>query len=204
MQLLHYPAITRAPPCLGWQYRSAARPGARRHAWGTIGSLRLTAASTSRSVSLSHATQAHPSSHEGVRVPTGCLAGPASGQRQRGQRSPGVRMAGGTLCALYPCGKLRNLSIAAVSRSSLASCRDCRATVPGLSVFGVPTRAWGSTSERAATEPHARGPARRSLRCGHGPAERWEEIPEPAGCGSEGSSFTNRGSWNRGVCLHRR
>ena len=87
-----------------WVGSTGLRPatGLRRHAWGTIGSLRLTAASTSRSASLSHAIRAPLMSHEGIGFPTGCLAGPASGQRQRGQRGPGVRMAGGTLCALYP------------------------------------------------------------------------------------------------------
>ena len=57
-------------------------------------------------------------------------------------------------------------------------------------------------SGRAATEPHNGGAARRSLRSGHGSEERWDEIPEPAGCGNEGSSFTNPGSWHRRVRSH--
>ena len=73
----HYSAGVRRPAWVGSAGLRPA-PGLRRQAWGTIGSLRLTAASTSRSASLSRATQAHPSSHEGVGVPTGCLAGPAS------------------------------------------------------------------------------------------------------------------------------
>ena len=154
--------------------RPAAGPGVM--PLGTVRSLRLTAVSTSRSAPLSYDARAPLSSHRGVRVPTGCLAGPASGQRQCGQLDPGVRPAGGTLCALYPCRNLRNLSIAAVSRSSLASCRDCRATVPGPSVVGVPTKAWGSTIERAAKEPHQRGAARWPLRSGHGFQERREEV----------------------------
>ena len=85
----HYSAGVRRPAWVGSAGLRPA-PGLRRQAWGTIGSLRLTAASTSRSASLSRATQAHPSSHEGVGVPTGCLAGPASGPRRRGQRGPGV------------------------------------------------------------------------------------------------------------------
>ena len=154
--------------------RPAAGPGVM--PLGTVRSLRLTAVSTSRSAPLSHDARAHPSSHEGVGVPTGCLAGPVSAERQRGQRGPGATLTCGTLCALHPCGNLRNPSIAAVFRSSLASCRHCRVTAPGLSVPGVPTRARGSTSERAAKEPHPRGAARWPLPSGPGFQERREEV----------------------------
>ena len=60
----------------------------------------------------------------------------------------------------------------------------------------------GPATGRAATEPQNGGAARRSLRSGYGSAERWDEIPGLAGCGNEGSSFTNRGSCHRGVGLH--
>ena len=113
----------------------------------TIGSFRLTPASTSRSAPLSYGARAPPSSQRGSSSPKVSSAGPASGQRQRGKRGPGVRITSETLCALYPCRKRRNPSIAAVFRSSLANCRDCRAAVPGLSVPGAPLEARASHRE---------------------------------------------------------
>ena len=154
--------------------RPAAGPGVM--PLGTFRSLRLTAVSTSRSAPLSYDARAPLSSHRGVGVPTGWVAGPVSAERQRGQRGPGATLTCGTLCALYSWGNRRNPSIAAVFRSSLASCRDCRATVPGPSVVGVPTKAWGSPIERAAKEPHQRGAARWPLRSGPGFQERREEV----------------------------
>ena len=41
----------------------------------------------------------HPRQHG---FPTGCLAGPGSGERQRGQRGPSEGPGCGTLCALHP------------------------------------------------------------------------------------------------------
>ena len=60
----------------------------------------------------------------------------------------------------------------------------------------------GPATGKAATGPPTQDAARRSFRSVHGSAKRWDEIPGPAGCGNEGSSFTNRGSWNRGVGSH--
>ena len=60
----------------------------------------------------------------------------------------------------------------------------------------------GPATGKAATGPPTQDAARRSFQSVHGSAKRWDEIPEPAGCGNEGSSFTNRGSWHRGVGLH--
>ena len=153
--------------------RPAAGPGVM--PLGTVRSLRLTAVSTSRSAPLSYDARAPLSSHRGVGVPTGWVAGPVSAERQRGQRGPGATLTCGTLCALYPCGNLRNRSIPAVFSSSLASCRHCRVIVPGHSLVSVQTKAWGSTSERAA-EPRQWGAARWPLRSGPGFQERREEV----------------------------
>ncbi len=150
--------------------RPAAGPGVM--PLGTVRSLRLTAVSTSRSAPLSYDARAPLSSHRGVGVPTGWVAGPVSAERQRGQRGPGVGPDWGTLCALYSWGNRRNPITAAVFRPSFASCLDCRVTAPGPSVVGIPTKAWGSPSERAAKEPHPRGAALWPLRSGHGFAER--------------------------------
>ena len=167
--------------------RPAAGPGVM--PLGTVRSLRLTAVSTSRSAPLSYDARAPLSSHRGVRVPTGCLAGPASEQRQRGQRGPGVRMACGTLCALYPCGNLRNPIIAAVFRSSLASCRDCRAN-----------RTWafgGWHSKQGMGQLEGKGDEAPSAgRCPKVVEVRtW--IRRAGGYGNVESSSTDRGGWHR-------
>ena len=147
----------------------------------TITSPRLTPVSTSRSAPLSHAIRAPLMSHKGVGVPTGCLAGPASGQRQRGKRGPGVRITSETLCALYPCRKRRNPSIAAVFKSSLANCRDCRAAVPGLSVPGAPLEARASHREGGdGAPPRGRRPTVVEVRT-------WvmgADVREQEGCGN--------------------
>ena len=60
----------------------------------------------------------------------------------------------------------------------------------------------GPATGKAATGPPTQDAARRSFQSVHGSAKRWDEIPEPAGCGNQGGSFTNRGSWPRGAGLH--
>ena len=82
--------------------RPAAGPGVM--PLGTVRSLRLTAVSTSRSAPLSYDARAPLSSHRGVGVPTGWVAGPVSAERQRGQRGPGATLTCGTLCAFTPAG----------------------------------------------------------------------------------------------------
>ena len=81
----------------------------------------------------------------------------------------------------------------------LHSC--CEAHVRGVADVGSCSPARRAAGGRRRS-PTTGAPARRSSRSGHGSAERWNEIPEPAGCGNEGSLFTTRGSWNRHVCLH--
>ena len=87
----------------------------------------------------------------------------------------------GMLYALHPWGDRRNPIIDSVFSSSSACCPNCRVTVPGNSVAGVPAKAWASLG-RAATEPLPPGDSRRSLQSGHGSAgrrdmEMWGVLP---------------------------
>ena len=69
--------------------------------------------------------------------------------------------------------------------------------------FGPWRSSWAWASHREGGDeapPRGRRPTVVAVR--HGSAEHWDEIPGPAGYGNVGSSFTNRGSWNRGAGLH--
>ena len=53
-----HPPITRAPTCLGWQYRSAARPGA---SASCLGHYRVSPVDRSVHIAISIAAPCHPS-----------------------------------------------------------------------------------------------------------------------------------------------
>ena len=110
----------------------------------------------------------HPRQHG---FPTGCLAGPVPGERQRGQRGRDVRPRCGTLCAsLHTRQERRDQSIAALPRSSSASCRDCRVTVAWEFVIWSATQGMGQLGE--GTE----GGARRRFMARYRSEERRERF----------------------------
>ena len=139
---------------------------------GTVRSLRLTAVSTSRSAPLSYDARAPLSSHGGVGVPRCRSAGPGPGNAGVVNELPAWGRIGGHFALCILGGTVGTRSLPPYSDRRLRVAWTARGTAPGPSVVGVPTKAWGSPSERAAKEPHPRGAALWPLRSGHGFAER--------------------------------
>ena len=81
-------------------------------------------------------------------------------------------------------------------------CRRVQIAVSKLpSSPGNPTSAFGVWSFNQGMDQLGEGTSRRSLWSGHGPWERWDVIPGPAGCGNVGSSSPDPASWHRSVGL---
>ena len=66
---------------------------------------------------------------------------------------------------------------------------------------GNRTSAFGVWSSNQGMDQLGEGTSRRSLRSGHGPWERWDLIPGPAGCGNVGCWSPDPASWHRSVGL---
>ena len=81
-------------------------------------------------------------------------------------------------------------------------CRRVQIAVSKLpSSPGNRTSAFGVWSSNQGMDQLGEGASRRSLRSGHGPWERWVQVPEPAGCGNVGCWPPDPASWRRGVGL---
>ena len=66
---------------------------------------------------------------------------------------------------------------------------------------GNRTSAFGIWSSNQGMDQLGEGTSRRSFRSGHGPWERWVQVPEPAGCGNVGCWSPDPASWRRSVGL---
>ncbi len=193
------PTITR--PCWDWQCPYPARRGLRGYAWVHY---RVFQVDPSVHIAISTAVMRRPRPSEfptrefisqGVFGRSCFRATPAWSTRSR--RGVNVRDA---LRAVY-----------LTEATEPEHCRRVQTVVgklpglPGNRTWSFsPWRsswAWASHREGGDGAPQrGRRPAGVEVR--HGSGERWDEIPGPAGCGNQGGSFTNRGSWPRGAGLH--